>query len=300
MSVSPIDNRPKKFLKKGEGLKRFAAYNPPLPTTTKKCHQRRKTFVKFKLDNFYPDILNDESINLSTEIPKIPPPKIIHTPIKPSRQALGAHNYNDSKSEQSPNIDPPSRRYNTRARKALSENVPSCETTKREPKTRRKLKAVVERYERLPATDGNPTNTPAAESGTTELTESQISGNIDDLLEKVAKMKAILGDKELNNSLDQSDEEASDGSHEADRLDAPQKTNQVHFDLSTPQPGSYILALGQQIQQIESTVNELKEIIKNCTCGKIFQSEQPSTKPGPIRKTTRSKASTVQTRPPAK
>lgn len=95
--------QPKSFLKKGEGLKRFAAYKPPLPKVNLNIsddkNQRRQTFVKFKLehmlskenqDNFkHPNILNDKNINLATEIPKIPPPKILHTPVKPTRQALG-------------------------------------------------------------------------------------------------------------------------------------------------------------------------------------------------------------------
>lgn len=95
------DSKSRRFLKKGEGLKRFAAYKAPLPTTVKKM-ERRKTFVKFNLVNqskmkssqdsplhfLPPEILNDDSINLSTEIPVIPPPKIMHTPVRPKRQAL--------------------------------------------------------------------------------------------------------------------------------------------------------------------------------------------------------------------
>lgn len=199
MSVSPGDNQPKKFLKKGEGLRRFAAYNPLPPMTTKKEDHRRKTFVKFKIDTFYPDILNDESLNLSTEIPTIPPPKIIHTPIKPSRQALGAYNYNEErvpqqiapKKPEEPKPEPaPSKRYNLRGGR---------------------------------------------------------------------KQKAT-------------------------------------FDLSTPQPGSCMLALHKHIQQIESTVNELKEKIKNCECGKLSPIEPPSNY---TRKNTRSRAANVQTRPSA-
>jgi len=95
-SIVTCSGPPKKFLKKGEGLKRFAAYKPPPPVSTNKF-QRRQTFVKFKLDNrikpshfIDPELLSNESINLSTEIPKIAPPKIMHTPVRPNRQALGA------------------------------------------------------------------------------------------------------------------------------------------------------------------------------------------------------------------
>lgn len=95
VSTNTPNGQPKRFLKKGEGLKRFAAYKPPPPTTTTET-QKRQTFVRFKLENklkrdqhyIDPDILLDDSINLSTEIPKIAPPKIMHTPIRPNHRPL--------------------------------------------------------------------------------------------------------------------------------------------------------------------------------------------------------------------
>jgi hypothetical protein len=154
---------PKRFLRKGEGLKRFAAYKPPLPTTAKKA-ERRQTFVRFRLDTnksntkrepplhfIPPEILNDDSINLSTEIPKIAPPKIIHTPVRPNRQ----------------------RSYSTSPDVTCS---PELNLSRRVSRT---------------------------------------------------------------------------------------------SDLCTPIPGSTILALSQQIQQIESTLNELREKLNNCECGVV-------------------------------
>lgn len=86
------NDQKRNFLRRGEGLKRFGEYNPPLPTTLKKV-ERRKTFVKFAEPKdtlkFLPKEIFEDSINLSTEIPKIAPPKIIHTPLRPKRHALG-------------------------------------------------------------------------------------------------------------------------------------------------------------------------------------------------------------------
>jgi hypothetical protein len=177
---------PKRFLKKGEGLKRFAAYKPPPPTTAKKV-DGRQTFVRFRLENnksnvkrepplhfIPPEILYDDSINLSTEIPKIAPPKIIHTPVRPNRQ----------------------RSYST-----------------------------------SPDVTCSP---------------------------------------ELNFSRCVS--QAS--------------------DLCTPVPGSTILALSQQIQQIESTVNELREKLNNCQCGAV--APKPATRRRP---TTRAASRAAKSQP---
>lgn len=105
-SSQPKIYKPKKFLKKGEGLKRFAAYNPAPPTTVKKVG-RRKTFVKFKLDEFHPELFANDSINLSTEIPKIAPPKIIHTPVKtrPAQTFGNINEYEDFNDEQDSDHD---------------------------------------------------------------------------------------------------------------------------------------------------------------------------------------------------
>lgn len=385
---------PKKFLKKGEGLKRFAAYRPPLPMTASKLG-RRQTFVKFKLHEdtkinqpsfIPPEILNDESINLSTEIPKIAPPKIMHTPIRPNRLALGAlrptafnvHDYDSdenmfatplsyprghengsstelisSKQSQSGPIDKvpqalleknlsrkiatitpkgpskmisfngfrkpktpsprstpppvaqpvkenfvresikpapvailkgPTRRYNLRgSRKPAADEDngdDACikDTLKREPRrTKRQIKAIVERHISPPSKQCVQQQECVVEIP--QLSESQIKGNIDNLLHRIEKKKETL------------EEGCTQAIH-------PIKGPSLRVsDLSSPSPGNCISALGQQIQQIQSTVNELKERMKNCRCGNLLSpSEAPSKRP--TRKTTRSKAN-EQTRPSA-
>lgn len=174
---------PKRFLKKGEGLKRFAAYNPPLP---------RKTFVRFQ-----PNLPSDESLNISlTDTPKIGPPKTIHTPIRPNRAALAALNANRQTSE-SPNNSPT-----------------SSESTSPE------IHQVPKKY--------NLRTTAAAPA-----------------LPKTARVP------------------------------------KVRADLSRPQPGNCMLALGKQIEKIEATVNELQERVKNCHCGILstpLTTKQPRTR----------------------
>lgn len=240
---------PKRFLRKGEGLKRFAAYKPPLPTTTKKV-ERRQTFVRFRLDpknlgvrrepaHFVPpDILNDDSINLSTEIPKIAPPKIIHTPIRPSRHALGTLTNESSL-----------------------------------------------------------------------FNESQINGNIDSLFKKIEEKKSTLNEKDdsffddhsTSFSCQHHDDNDNDKDHDNYNVAAqhlqqrdtstpsrhqiikdepvrqpkrqPKQAGRM-ADLSTPAPGTSIVALGKQIYQIESTVNELREKLKKCECGAMAQPSQ--------------------------
>lgn len=375
MSVSP-SNPPKKFLKKGEGLKRFAAYNPPLPTTSKKVGQRRKTFVKFKLDTFYPDILNDESINLSTEIPKIAPPKIIHTPIKPSRQALGAYNYSDSRSssvtsEPCPSTDDendfkdleeaatksvfcersniegqdtdnlhdraltrkitsirtntqkmisfhglrksdvttppekaapvappnaptrtgqlskdvePSKRYNLRGARKGADNMKLNDDVKIElKKNRRHLKAVVERHDR-PNEEPPKLDDDVVKKGVPNMSESQISGNLDDLLNKIAKKKASLNDGGMSDigDEDEPNENVDDMRNHNYQLFQPECHNP-----SSAQLDGCIKTLGKQIQQIQSTINELNDRVKKCECGRIL-GEESSVKP--TKRTTRSRA----------
>lgn len=369
---------PKKFLKKGEGLKRFAAYKPPPPMTATKLG-RRQTFVKFKLHDrnqssfIPPELLNDESINLSTEIPKIAPPKIMHTPIRPNRQALGALrpttlNFYDYDSDEhmfdrtpqeyprghengttidcprsldakvpkaiieknlsrkvatitpkdpnkmisfhgfrkpatpsplpapqpvaqpvrtevraSPGTKPnePSRRYNLRgSRKALAgDDEVGKDVQKRETRrTKRQIKAIVERHISPPPKKISHEQESSEEAP--KFSESQIKKNIDNLLQKIERKKESL-------------EEASEPISAHPIIGTTMRVS----DLSTPSPGNCILALGLQIQQIESTVNELQERMKNCECGCMFSpSEAPSKRF--TRKTTRSKAND-KTRPSA-
>lgn len=197
-----INNEPpRRFLKKGEGLKRFAAYKPPLPTTTKKPIERRQTFVRFRLDQnklktnpvahfIPPEILNDDSINLSTEIPKIAPPKIIHTPIRPNRHALG---------------------------------------------------------------------TLTNESHL--FTDTKIDRNIDSLYKKIEEKKVSLdGGQE-----DQHDCHEGSFTVFVEEQSSQHEVRRAH-DLSKPTAGSAILALGRQIEQMEATLNELQEKLKNCEC----------------------------------
>lgn len=163
---------PKGFLKKGEGLKRFAAYKPPPPVAASKLG-RRQTFVKFKPQP-EPLSLADESL----EVPKIGPPKIIHTPIRPNRQALNA--INDVAEE-------PPRRYNLRGSRK------QCPDQKKEPRR----------------------------------TKRQIAPT----------------------------------------------------DLTSPTPGNCLLALGQQIQEIQLSVDELRDRMKNCRCGALGEAPSRAEKP---------------------
>lgn len=285
---------PRKFLKKGEGLKRFAAYRPPLPFSANKF-QRRQTFVKFNLDqnklkeyesNFlHPDILTNDSINLSTEIPKIAPPKIMHTPVRPDRRPLAA-------------LKPSPKRYNLRrGRKPDIENEPQPVQIKDQPKRgRRQLKAVVERHITL---NKKPEQ---AE----EKTETQINGNIDTLLRKIEAKKSSLGpaDDEREN-LERLSDDDGECSEEDQLTPVKSKHNDqrvvkqtVQFDLSTPSPGSCILALGRQIRQIQSTVNELKQKIESCECGSINQKLSAPTSKSSRKATRRRPSADADNTPP--
>lgn len=334
---------PKKFLRKGEGLKRFAAYKPPLPVTSIKKVQRRQTFVKFKLDNkitardkltndtlYYPDILYNDSVNLSTEVPKIAPPKIMHTPIRPNRQALGTIRSQNQPSpparptiirrafgmivktqnqpiqnqptqnqltQNQPTQNQPTpirspelkecaaapKRYNLRgSRKPSCENAQArdiqptpIDTTKKKEtrRNKRQAKAVVERHISPPPSPSGDTK--GADSKPDEL---EINGNIDNLLRKIEEKKSSLeGDNKDYINENQACERTSpshqhhDHQHETPIINSKilNRKSYQEFDLSTPSPGSCVLALGQQIQQIEYKVNELKNQIKNCECGAI-------------------------------
>lgn len=287
-------SKPKKFLKKGEGLKRFAAYNPPLPLT---AHKKRETFVKFNLENnIYAEILKNDSINLSTEIPKIPPPKIMHTPVRPISRTLGAlraipFNVQGGQDEFLAPLPPPrktnsppiptlaKRSGNCKAatktsetREILAEKVARAqELEPKEPKRynlrgsrrantnneeepqkeakrtgRRKLRAVVERHVGVatPVEQSQPTNTIGS--------ESQINGELDHLLKKIEDKKTSMAEMTNSDHDDQTD-------HDSVRSSLP--TNRT-YDLSTSSPKVCLHELGQQIQQIQATANELKDRIR--------------------------------------
>lgn len=397
---------PRKFLKKYEGLKRFGGlYKPPLPQASVGKVQRRQTFVKFKLDHnitnrgvsndssiYYPEILRNDSINLSTEIPKIAPPKIMHTPIRPNRQALGTlnsqHNLNrelktyDLKKQDSPDetglfftpskslnqpslhktpikIDPlhdknltrkvtkiqptdplnkmvsfngfrkpatpvtsntkpsepqrkttpsppeenacdgASKRYNLRSSRKEHSDVASDDdpvTKKKETgRTKRLIKAVVERHD-VPSR--SPVDEPEYIEGGIKTTgsapsESKINGDIDSLMKRIEKKKNCL---EVGSSSDedQAPEKPSSSIHKTPVTETCNKTlaTSSTFDLSTPTPGSYVLALGQQIQKIQSKVNELTNQIGHCECGAI---QQPSQKQ-PQRPATRGRKAALKSK----
>lgn len=365
-SITATPGQPKRFLKKGEGLKRFAAYKPPLPVSTNKA-VRRQTFVKFKLESkskntnsIYPDLPSDDSINLSTEIPRIPPPKIMHTPIRPNRTALGplatpntntpfittptlrgygvehernftrkvtfiqpsdekrisfegfrrpntpsphqspvtqqletqsSEEYVSPKSNEPMDVTTPPKRYNLRgSRKTACNTAMStvAPTKVQSKKPRRQMRAVVERH-----------ITPPSESTEQQpVTESELEDNMSSLLRKIEERKASLeedatSDTDLNTPLE--DAVAEDHT-------TPININCLRvtptFDLSTPSPGSCILALGQHIQRIEDTVNELKRKTENCTCGAGLAVVEQATSGRATRKTTRAKANR-ETRPSA-
>lgn len=205
---------PRRFLRKGEGLKRFAAYKPPLPSTVKKV-ERRQTFVRFKMDlnkssverepaHFIPpEILNDDSINLSTEIPKIAPPKIMHTPIRPNRQPLSTIRPNGQ------TIDPPSSpslspknfilalgrqiQQIEATVNELKDKVKSCECgafgpppahiTRRRPTTRSSARAA-----KAKASDNNNTR-PSADADNTPKEINNLVDKISDLRSKLEGMQ---------------------------------------------------------------------------------------------------------------
>lgn len=258
---------PKKFLKKGEGLKRFAAYNPPLPVATNKC-QRRQTFVKFKLDNqlkkqtsasfIPPEILYNESINLSTEIPKIAPPKIMHTPVRPvrpqNRQALGALKGNiDNLLRKIEEKNAALNREEEEEEECGHNEAKSCD--KEERSSRKEVKFDHTENKSIPEEENNSE------------------------------------EEENSSDKDSGKEEHHDNdATSSQNISQPQKINRPR-DLCSPMAGSCVIALGEKIQQIETTVNELINRLKNCECcadlsaPRQTQSSRPTT-----RMTTRSKA----------
>lgn len=249
---------PKRFLRKGEGLKRFAAYKPPLPATAKKV-ERRQTFVRFKLDRssaivtketvhfIPPEILNDDSINLSTEIPKIAPPKIIHTPIRPNRNALGTLTNESSlftDSQINGNID------------NLFRKIEEKESALRE------------------------------EEGNCFFGDDTVSFNCKEHDQRKDDNKALEPDSR-NTQLTKRDKCSSarlDSPSEELRVSKPKHTVKPSGRAS-PVPDSSVLELTKHIEKIESSVNELREKLKNCECC-------VSSPPQPIRKrpTTRAAA----------
>lgn len=268
---APCPRPPKKFLRKGEGLKRFAAYKPPLPIISNNKFQRRQTFVKFKLG--YVDLLPDDSVNLSTEVPKIAPPKIMHTPMRPNRQALGTIRSTNLESQNQICAAP--KRYNLRIR----DTQPTTKTKEiRRPK--RQVKAIVERHISPPYSPLEELN--ALEDGDRNANsvhdESKINGNIDNLLQKIEEKKISLEDDIEAENENQDCDRPIPAFHRTSISNSKNRTTRScqDFDLSAPTPGSCILALGQQIQRIESRLNELKDQIKNCECGAIqSQHKQP-------------------------
>lgn len=273
---TPCPGPPKKFLRKYEGLKRFAAYKPPLPITSNQKIQRRQTFVKFKLG--YLDLLPDDSVNLSTEVPKIAPPKIMHTPMRPNRQALGTIKPTNSESHNQLCTAP--KRYNLRIR----DTQPT--TKKRETRRpKRQVKAVVERHI-------SPSYSPLGEHDILKddnkdidslPDESEINGNIDNLLQKIEEKKSSLEEDQEHENEDRNSDRSSPLCHQTPIPNPKNRTLKScqEFDLSTPTPGSCILALGQQIQRIESRLNELKDQIKNCECGAIQSQHKQPLQPSP-------------------
>lgn len=277
-SENYVPGPPRKFLKKGEGLKRFAAYRPPLPLSANRV-QRRQTFVKFKLDNKLnrknesqfppPDLLLDDSINLSTEVPRMAPPKIMRTPIRPALGSLKPSVFNRQQTN-----GPEPKRYNLRSR--------------------RQMKATVERHiEPLTFSDEEEKID----------SNSDINSNIDHLMKKIEHKKNLLENKTSDSEETQED----DGdNHEHDiedeeliqenlstRSSNQQSRRHQAFDLSIPTPGTILLAFGKHLQEIQNTVNELKNKIDSIDLSTTkTKAPQPSKS---SRKTSRSRQATCST-----
>lgn len=269
-NASPLSQNsncpPKRFLRKGEGLKRFAAYKPPLPTTVKKV-ERRRTFVKFNLDvhnkanvkrepplHFLPpEILNDDSINLSTEIPKIAPPKIIHTPIRPNRNALGAI------TNCCPDEDDASTVSFTDSR--INGNIDNI-FKKIEDK-----KCILD-HEHQEYNDSF--NDFVGKTHNEFLRRQHLS----------SRNQSIKHKQKQQDFYDETDDSVC-GSNSPSLAKPLCQILKVgpKFDLSNPSPGTCILEMGKRIQRIESTMNELKEKIEKCECGAMKTLDaQPTTR----------------------
>lgn len=260
-NIMVTPGQPKRFLKKGEGLKRFAAYKPPLPASTNKI-QRRQTFVKFKhesrtknLNSIYPDLPSDDSINLSTEIPKIPPPKIMHTPIRPNRTALG------------PLVN-------------FSTNTPLMTPTLRESEScerqfTRKVAFIQPTNEKKISFEGfRRPATPSPHPSPVTLPPEGQSSNDDVSPTSSSPVDVITPPKRYN--LRGARRNASSNSTSS----------------------AAMLAFDRQIQRIEATVNELKRKTESCTCGASATMADHITSARATRKTTRARAN-KESRPPA-
>jgi uncharacterized coiled-coil protein SlyX len=100
--------------------------------------------------------------------------------------------------------------------------------------------------------------------------------NIDSLYQKIEEKKISLNDR-------QEDEyECHEGSFTAfaGNQSSQHEVRRAH-DLSTPTAGSAILALGRQIEQMEATLNELQEKLKNCECCNSAQQPKETTRRRP-------------------
>lgn len=228
-----VTRTPKKFLKKGEGLKRFAAYKPPLPKVTAK--KIRQTIVKFDLKNNYseekscylPDILLDDSKNLSMEVPPIPPPKIVHTPMRPTRV------------QQTP-MRP------TRVQQTPMKQSRNIQRTPIKPPPK-------------------ILNTPVREVPVNHLDQNINNNNNNNKDNNNTKENSNLNNN--NNNTKKNGKSGKRYNLRSRRQDDPVIEQRVTSDLSSPLPGNCILALAKQVQQVESTLNELKVKIFNCNCG---------------------------------
>lgn len=260
---------PKRFLRKGEGLKRFAAYKPPLPC---KPVERRQTFVRFKLNHnsntitrepahfIPPEILNDDSINLSTEVPKIAPPKIIHTPIRPNRNALGTITnetsmFSDSK---------------------INGNIDNLFKRIEEKKS-----ALQDKEEHSFFGDESISSPRRAPSITEPTKDDKKGQRATDKQETKSKRRNECLSKKLESS---NEELRVTREHE-------EKSNCQTPRQTSPTPGSEHPELTKQLEKIESTVNELKDKLKDCQCCTVTSPQTTRRRP-----TTRAAARAAQSK----
>lgn len=299
---------PKKFLKKGEGLKRFAAFKPPIPVTAHKV-ERRQTYVKFKLDNsgtkkspdshfLHPDILDDESINLSTEVPKIAPPKIMHTPVRPQHGKNNNHFLRPNtpplssrapppRSPSPPTPSPPPAspsppRQPLQAKKISPPNPPSSPEALTQPIQPARVTRSTKQCLKLQNTNTD-LSTPSPGSCVLALGQQihQIQLIVNQLQEKIQTCQC---EPPKSAPKRKSSRRAVSPTSAAE---TEQNTRKTRSTNQCSKPGSCVLALGQQIQQIQLTVNELKEGMKNCECGAVLSEQKPVPKRKSSRKTTR-------------
>lgn len=263
---------PKRFLKKGEGLKRFAAYKPPLPVSTSQL-QRRQTFVKFKQDlkksnPSYPDLPEDDSINLSTEVPKIAPPKIMHTPLRPMRTALGTSNFN------SPYVVTPDfRGLNEITQKSFNRKVtfvqpPSAKKISfRKPATPSPVKSPVAQEESPPRRynlrgSRKPSVNLIAPAKETKKSRRQAKAVVERHITP-AKVPLIESDDTPLTETTLTPPSVIDTPVIETPVIDPRKSHEMPrvIESSPPTPGNMTLALERHIQQIEAALGELKRKI---------------------------------------